>query len=861
MVEIPIRRVPANELPPEAANDNEASDEVLAENSPFIFTADDPEDVSNVEEYVRDSLSHIQDFKQRKRLSEVKAKQLKAIQEIEELGIVLQQRITRHSYLLGGSESGEQDEDFHKSAEQIALNLEIFHEKVEDFFAAEDDNSEAYDAEEESEESVMLVSTQKEDSAQTYPKEVATQKSHVYAGQNEKAVAASETASRYEQIREGWIAAKAEYGRLKEAYEAAYEAHYQRVAENTSLFSRLKSTFGFKPKFTDEETPELAEMRSEMLAATAEYNKFARAMVQAREVVGKERFLEGAGKNKGLATAEDAEKMRADQERKQRVLERYQRMQARMTVVDTLDKERQVQEQTVENLSIKPPKFVAKHKRATRYLGAAVLGAATAGSGAMLLGAGQAVLRAFGAGAITGAAARVIDARTEKKISELAGRENQNNLKEGSRFEREIAAIGERLRPRTINDSLDDAPTAEEFEEMRQRLQEIYNQVDAEQRKRIAAILATAIGSGIIIGGGIESLLDSDSDVSTGTSDDTSAESGFSFSDIPEDSSSAAQDKVFAPENLTEDAAEGSQSIDKSAFIVPEGFTVWDYYEGQTIAEKPAVMNSIPAAEQQEFIKQIEIALNEDAALREKVGLGETADVVYAGDTINLSALDELAEKIAADKEVIAESSAQIESLTQNLQPEESPDVTEDGVEQANVNNGKETPPQTEDTSSAAEVATREEVGSGTEADSITVGSVSEVLQEEYGDNPETVYEYVVNYEGGPNAFLDQFTEEFVAQHQSHHLERGGFLGLGAPKYADAFAYMKGMTISEIEVIANGDAETQQQFFEESGIHPEDFASWVNQIGEARESRAVSFSDNDRLEETMQAIYIQQKET
>jgi hypothetical protein len=641
----------------------------------------------------------------------------------------------------------------------------------------------------------------------------------------------------YDDIREGWLAAKQEHERLSTAYKAAAEKEYAQIEENKSLTTRIKTSFGFGPKLSDE----LDELRTELFEATSEYNKFARAMVQTREVGGKSRIVDGV-ESTAVTTAADVEAggtqlITEEALRKQRVMERYQRMLARHTITNTLDNERAVQEATAERLSIKP--LSPKQRKSLQYLGAAVVGGVTAaatGGGSMLVGAGQSVLRVLGAGAISGGVAKKITEKSESRIEGLIGRLNERNQKEGSEYEREIAAIAERLAPKRINEGIDESVSPEELEEMYIRLYEIYNQVDAEKKKRIAAILATAIGAGAVMGGGISAVFDTATDVPIVAEpvDITGGVSPNTENSVPQESPIASSPEVAA-DNM---------------HIVEPGFTVWDYFEGQTAAGESGVMEQVSAEQQQAVINAIESVLDTNAELRAEIGLGASASEVFAGSEINLSALDRAAADVI-NTEFSVEATPETDVSTDSIV--DTPDQESMTVESSDVRFAEaEVEGSSTDSKQDAEAETKV-----TAAETAFSGSANEALGEAYGATPATVYEYIVSHEGGAAQFLEQFNQEFVAEHQSHHLERGGLFGLGQPKYADAFAFMKGMTIGEIEELVQEDGAEQQAFLEESGIHPDDFNSWVEQIDRAEAEGAVTFAASDRLEETMQAYYIQ----
>jgi hypothetical protein len=596
-------------------------------------------------------------------------------------------------------------------------------------------------------------------------------------------------------------------------------------------------------------SPEVLAKREEMFAATAAYNKFSRAMVQARELGGKEGYLTKTARGNEVVAAEQAEKLQAEAERKQKVMERYQRMLTRHTVVNALDSERAIQDQAAENLSIKPPKFLAKHPRATRCLGAAVLGAATAGGGSALLGAGQAVMRALGAGAIAGTAAKFINDRTERNIAGLAGRDNERNLADGSDFERKIKEIGERLTPSSTNEKISESVSADELRDMYEYLQNIYHQVDREQQKRIAQIIGAAIASGIVVGGGVEAFIDD-----SGAMTVESAVPGTAAADTAQN----YDVNLNTGEGLSFSEAALSESAEGITHVAEPGFTVWDYFEGETNAPQPDVMKDIPESEQQTFIKQIELALDTDAALREEIGLGESSHDVQAGATLNLSALNELAESLrenAEDAGVEADTASKEFEIREAGEPfavqaseiesqEVSPVLSETPTENVVEQESTETVQPKEETEDVASIE-------GAEA---AVVSANEALQSEYGANPATVYEHELNYPGGPQEFLKLFNEDFVMEHQQY--PKTGIAAMFGQNYSDAFAYMQGMRMEEIAAVQAGGDETVTPFLEESGIHPDDFASWVELIDRARTEEGEFFSDKDRFGETMKSYYI-----
>lgn len=794
-----------------------------------------------------------------------------AIKQLDRLGVVV--------------ESGRVLTNKHKQI--IQESLQNLRENVgnvsPDESAEADDATDSYPLDHNKVESVP--SSEQAISAPSDNKEVSPQ---IIDSPQEKQI--DENKAKYEAIRQAWLEAKEKHKKLSTTYEAAARDEYAKLEASTGFFGRIKASFGFGPEITDE----LDELKAELNQARAEYNKFAQAMVQAREVVGKKRGVAGRA-SKAIATEADTEAggkqlETAEETERRAVLERYQGMLSRHTLVDALDTERSIKEETAERLSIKPPRFVEKlspkQRKSLKYLGAAAIGGGSAlatGGGSALLGAGQGLLRVFGAGAIAGGAAKAITGRSEARIGGLVGRRNERNLREGSEYEREIAEIGERLTPKHIDDDIQDTPSAEEFQEMYERLQVIYNKVDAEKRKRIAAILATAVGAGAVMGGGISAAFDSGAE---------------SVADVTDPTADGAEGPILQGSRAEEVAAsEGMESLAEKIHTAEPGFTVWDYFEGETEAERPEFMERVPPEKLDGFLKQIERVLDEDAAAREAIGLGESSHDVMAGATIDLQAMDQVAEKLfneASFETTSADASLEETSeISSEVNATDTEEVTK--VPSATVNSEIENTrfaaafepytattnetasadsPQSETVSTEAadvrfaeprpetlEAESDEEVRAEYSSEVVASGTASEALHEAYGTNPATVYEYIVSHDGGAAAFLEQFNDEFVSQHQSHHLERNGLFGLGEPKYADAFAYMKGMTIGEIGELTDKGGVTVESFLEESGIHPEDFASWVEQIDRAKAEGLITFAKTDRLEETMQAYYIQTTKT
>jgi hypothetical protein len=627
----------------------------------------------------------------------------------------------------------------------------------------------------------------------------------------------------YQEMRTAWLEAKNLHETKHAEYQKAVADHYASLGDQNILsktWTNVRASFGFKPQLSSE----VESLREEMFAATAAYNTLAIKMLEDRSVVDK--------KITGVVSG--------------RVLDRYQRMLARTTLLNTFKAEQELQTSAAADLGIKVPDFIKDNRRKISIGTAVLIGGATGG----VLGAGSGLVRAVAGGALAGAATgvvgKVMDARVDNALEDA-----EVDYKEA------VGQIEKLLQEGDVS--------ASELEDSYSYLKSIYTKVDSATQQKIIAILGTSVLLSAMLGAsvaeaaeGIGAAVDAVPPDVSGATESVGASFGVEGSESepsqPEPQPSPAEATGEAATAETPEATiaaafneEGvgtqTEIASDNQYTLKSDDNLWDILEGQTEAGEFKALEGLSEAEKQQAIAAVAATLNESAELREQFNMGDTADMVYAGETLDTEALNTL----------VAETLAETEVNTEVALPEgdtSSGEVTVDPGEAA-----AETVPAT------AETAAQNDVGSS-ETVPVTAQRVETANLSQFERvSQETVDTYARNYTGGFNKFHQDFETNFVAGIQGP-VQGGGLFDLifgSRETSADAFKVFGPYTVAEFKELATLEPEVLTQEFAENNIDMDDYRAWCDAL-QTWEQSGLRVSPQDRFDHVAETAFIRSLE-
>ncbi|MEK7462202.1 MAG: hypothetical protein AAB618_01375 [Patescibacteria group bacterium] len=635
----------------------------------------------------------------------------------------------------------------------------------------------------------------------------------------------------YEKTRQSWLEAKELHETKHNEYHDAAKAYYASLAEqgffNRNL-TRLKASFGFKPELP----PEIVVMREEMFMATANYSDCGRSVLLFRNEVLKRNRHDVSDK----------------------ILDRYNRLLARTLVLNTFNAQRELQTQAAEDLNFKSNKFTEffkKNKNAKHYAraaGAAAVVTMTGGLAGVVAGAAWWTRSAIG-----GTAAAVSTTYVGNKMD---ARVNKIGMLVQEDYEAEVTSIENYLRDNTLRE--------EDLEHIYQTLSNLYSNVDVATQQRIMTILATAIGTGLLVGAAAGAVMEGFGGDSTPERAGLGAEKSLSLTpdeagvtqnieiDVrdtqplvrpteahaPATPESAAGDSPSAEEleaklneldkKVTEaeqaaGASDGNKSEatledQKTSYEAERGDNLWDIMEGQTKAGKPTYLDHVAEGDKQKLIALLAERVNSDAALRTELGFGATADNLQVGAAVDVDKLNQLAEEIAKEKGLYVEAT-----------PEAVP---------------------TDETASAPIQSNPEaKIGVTSPEKSVTVSL-------------EKINDYAQGYSGGYPRFEADFEKLFVEKIQGPVPGNGlfSFIFGGTPNQADAFKLFGPYSVAEFNELAKADEVTLANELADDSIDIKDYTAWKEALL-LWQKQGIVINPTDRFESVARTAFIASLET
>jgi hypothetical protein len=683
----------------------------------------------------------------------------------------------------------------------------------------------------------------------------------------------------YERLRLQWLEAKDYHERAHALYQAKVTEYYEGIIQTEGrgqrLWERLRATANFKRSLP----PEFEEERVKVEQITARYNELGRKMLEVRQYAGKEAVISSV-ENRLVTT---------EQQKKQAVYERYQRMLARTTITNTFDEEMKSQEEAMEALKIKPPKLLQKHPQLTRVLGAAVIGGL---AGSVTVGA-NAFLRMVVGGTLSAAAAGFINKRYEGRIEDI-----------NDEFEDAVREIGKQLAAGGM--------TAEELHETYQYLASIYSRVDSEKRKRLRDIIAASLALGAASGASIAEFSDlgalpdvdekisetynggenTDQPFPATTEDLHTPQAVDSYGGVNSDtpaplnqmSETAAQPPSSAEATVTAKVAELTKAGESlpATYEAKAGDNYWNIMEGETAAGKIPVIEQVAAEHRQALIDLARDALDKNETLRAEIGFGDKMDNLGEGDNVNVQKLHAAAVEIAEKEGWLSESatvdtsdvggeSGASEATAGSSEISNDNEAAGPATEANQTKEVVSTPePKAMVTPDVAPAAVAPEAGATREVvhtEAASSGEVSagdgspqaeEVANDNFDGSPSTTYEYVLKHFDSPAEFEKSFREEWINQIQSTGaVKNAGFMGFGGEPYMDAFHHFEAMNIAEFNKLAVLSPAELNEYLDLHDLNPADYEAWNKSIAEWRRDPDIHFTVEDRFEEVAKAAYIE----
>ena len=739
---------------------------------------------------------------------------------------------------------------------------------------------------------------------------------------------------------------------LQNTYQNKLTAYYDSLKTEGSGFQRfgkrIAATFGFKPELP----PELDATREAMFDATADYTKETRAMLALRAQTGKEvkraftkerkaellrlhvmRFLTTTAGFPNMYEeykASDAEtkktllleaQAQVDQlpseertnamgramesvdtfltpeqqaayavEAQEAVQRRYEKMLGRSVLMGTFERQLDAQRQVTEDLAFQAPEVLKKHKRKITLFAAGAIGGITGGISSAAMG----VTRALAGGAL-GAS-----------IGGFVGEKWKNRIERKTKDDKEVVlnSLAERLSKDSI--------TAGELQDTYRELKKIYETADSQTRTRIASLMAIALAVGLATGevlefgaegvGLIDAPVDGSSSAAAGATSEganssevsdpnteqslrSQAEGGGTASDeaATAEGSLAASEKI---DGATESAAETSKTYEAQA-----GDNMWDILEGQTNAGELSVLKEADPATFQSLLKEVELKLDADEALRTEIGFGESSHDLGLGDTVNVERLNEVALEIAKEKGMLADAEVaeaaadtpkeatpteSVETPAADALPEQPTAPTiEAAAEAATVKAEAAADTTAANSTSEALVAERKPISFPYEADRVYDSSTESIPGKtidmpHLGNDPSKVggpifdrqpyYEglhgadqvkaYAANYEGGALRFVSQEVQPFVEQTEG--VANNGFFGLfktPPPPSMGGYALFQHVPLREMaEVNALPDDTLLPTLTEKYHVeNPEQFSVWVEKLNDMQSRDVFNLDQTPEL--------------
>lgn len=656
---------------------------------------------------------------------------------------------------------------------------------------------------------------------------------------------------------------------LQNKYQNKLTTYYENLKQEGNGFQRfgrrIAATFGFKPDIP----PGLAETREEMFDATADYTKETREMLRLREESGKDsyenlsperrkRLLEGAimrgvgwhdrdgvfhsrlGALQNATTDTERAEVLAERDKiiseltpearqkwieseLKRVQSRYEKMLGRSVLMGTFERQLEAQRQVTEDLAFQAPEVLKKHKRKISLFAAGAIGGITGGFSSAAMG----VTRAL-AGGLLGAT-----------IGGFVGEKWKNRIERKTKNETE--AVLDSLAQRLSKDSI----TAKELEDTYQELKKIYEKADNKTRIRIASLMAIALAVGLATGQALEfgaestGIIDTPSTPEGGPTTSGSGEVPMGgATDIPGSETSPDGTAGSDAGQTNGGGAEGNGATAEALkpYTAEQGDNMWDILEGQTDADKLPFMEQVDPAKLQGLLKEVELKLDADEALRTEIGFGDSSHDLSEGATVNLERLNEEALKIAEEKGMLADANV-AEAAAADASPEAAPT---DSVETAAADASPEepTPPTAEaaaeDAITKAEVAA-DKVASESSIAGLTAEAKTEGAQVSSLNGSEQVKAYVAGYKDGPLAFENQLVKPFVTAVEGE--ASNGFLGLfktPPPPSMGGYALFQHVPLQEMDQLNRlPDEQLLPTLAEKYHVeNPEQFSVWVNQLND-----------------------------
>lgn len=620
----------------------------------------------------------------------------------------------------------------------------------------------------------------------------------------------------YEQIRKDWVESKSAHESAHNRYNAAAVAYYESLNHESwgeKLLTRTKASFGFKPELP----PEIAAMRDEMFAATERYNRFGRYLLEKRTLAGKE--------SRGAVSNE--------------VAQRYQRLLARSLVLNTFNEQRELQTAAAENLNFKPGKlseFFKRNKKGIRLVGAVVVGAM---SGAVVP-AGVWWARATAGAAASAAATKFVGEKMDSKVSKV-----EADVR--GEYEAKIDVITKRLAQGVLSST--------ELQDIYNDLSNMYYKVDVATQNRIMALVATAIGTGLLAGAaagaatGMLGIGGVSPDASAGAFTDKFEGKGNILSStaanaetvptetLPKSELGDLDNRLAAAEKLAAEAqkmAEQSniqETTPAAAYVAEKGDNLWDIMEGQTNAKELSVMEHVSESDKQRLIAEVVERINSDDALRAQVGFGDTADMLREGGEVNMAKLNEVAEAVAKENNISIESP-------------ETPPAPEAGAAQ----------PEAAQTSEASlPAAATEAVAAQNAAESLIGTKVS----------PDQITRFALDYPKGlyPTGFQNfeqDFQTQWVDKIQGPTPASGGLFGFlfgSTPNSADAFKLFSSYSVGEFNELAKVDEAALASELTKNNIDMKDYLAWKDVMAQWQKEGLI-IDPKDRFSYVAEAAFI-----
>ncbi len=655
-----------------------------------------------------------------------------------------------------------------------------------------------------------------------------------------------------EELREEWKRSKQEHALRHAEYNTEAQNYYDSL-KNKNFFKKLGTrigvSLGVKPELPDE----LKAMRNGMFQATAHYNRVTKALLERRgrsrgETVLRTMKAKLEEYRQEKDSSPEAQQKFEEYEKKvqeieqngswSQVSERYDKLFARVTLLNTFNKQLEIQQQATEGLAFKQSEFLKKHSKKISIGVAAVMGGLSAGA----TGGFMAVGRVLAGSAFSGFTTGIVD-------REMSARVEQAKEKYEADYKAEVEDIANilgagRLPPET-------------YEAMYRHLQSLYSKVDTATQERILVIIATALASTLTVGiaSGIASSYDGVPDVpQTDDVPDTQQTEGADGQPQDRDAIRAeAEAKIAASEAAQAAAGDAPQSSpsqgaeaagdqkvapEKStAYDVKKGDNFWDIMEGQTKAGELSYLDHVDEAHRQEVIDLVRDRIESNPESLEKLGFGESADDLDVGAKVDIEALNKIAEDIAKEKGWYT---ADVPTA----------DVPEQGGAAEAGSGAESAQGQAKPESSGVNEKVAQHTITFADGSTLTVENTVKV-----DTSLEGLREFANSRTGGYAAFDKKFTNEFVSSIETARAERGFFDWLtGAPQKDSTVVRLGDMTVGEYDTMVK--ADTYESYAEEHNVPPEDAQAWVERYNAWLKAGLISGWDaNDRFDTLARAVY------